>query len=73
MASTNLDHKTHKSDWHPCKQCNSMVCDNLCSNQRRKSAASQNGTNSSPPPPPPYSSKDKSDKSDSKGGEAAKR
>jgi hypothetical protein len=71
MPSTNLDSKTHKSDWHPCKQCNSMVCDNLCSNQRRKSAVSQNGADSSPPPP--YTKKDKSDKSDSKGGEVAKR
>jgi hypothetical protein len=71
MPSSNLDYKTHKSDWHPCKQCNSMVCDNLCSTQRRKLAASQSGTDSSPPPP--YSKKVKSDKSDSEGGEAAKR
>jgi hypothetical protein len=71
MPSMNLDHKTHKSDWYPCKQCNSMVCDNLCSTQRRKSAVSQNGTNSSPPPA--YSKKNESDKSESKGGEAAKR
>jgi hypothetical protein len=48
-----------------------MVCDNLCSTQRRKSAVSQNGTNSSPPPS--YSKNNESDKSESKGGEAAKR
>jgi hypothetical protein len=52
------------------KGSNSMVCDNLCSTQRHKPAASQNDTDSSPPPP--YSKKDKSDKSDSKGGDVSK-
>jgi hypothetical protein len=48
-----------------------MVCDNLCSTQHRKSAVSQKSTDSSPPPP--YSKNDKSNKSDSKGGETDKR
>jgi hypothetical protein len=59
MPQTSLDQKSHASNWHPCKHCNSMVCDNLCPNYRRPSATSKNGDKS--PPPPPYNDDVKSE------------